>query len=389
MDGRIMEINSIYINEYGSSGFPALPGQAVRRAEEIPDDDRRSSNFEKTKDIFSRGANNNFDSNVYNFGKLPKRRENRLDEEQSVADKTQNYDSINPIERKSNKAVSEKTIDAKKETAETEKPAEEIKKNDSANKPKTPGVKELSDSEKEQVKELEKIDRAVRAHEAAHLAAGGGLVRGGASYSYTTGPDGKQYVTGGEVSIDTSPVPGDPRATIRKMQQVRQAALAPIDPSGQDRAVAAAASQAEAKAQMELMKENTEKLKEAFGGEKEQETKKTDSNNQNDKPIEVENEKQNEDSEIDELSFARKKNDEPKIGINSAFKEQEQTRNQINGTNTKNKDSETKNSFNSTRAERGNRITFPKNANAYIINAYKIGETGGFTSGAIFNGVSS
>jgi hypothetical protein len=67
-------------------------------------------------------------------------------------------------------------------------------------------------------------------------------VRSGASFSYQRGPDGRFYAVGGEVSIDTSPVPGDPQATASKAEQIQRAALAPAQPSGQDRAVAAQAA---------------------------------------------------------------------------------------------------------------------------------------------------
>ena len=46
--------------------------------------------------------------------------------------------------------------------------------------------------------------------------------------------------------MDTSPVPGDPQATIRKAQTVRQAALAPAEPSGQDQRAAASGGPEEA-----------------------------------------------------------------------------------------------------------------------------------------------
>jgi len=108
--------------------------------------------------------------------------------------------------------------------------------------------------EQAEIQELKRRDQEVRQHEAAHMAAGGPLVRGGASYSYAAGPDGKRYAVGGEVSIDVSPVAGDPAATAAKMQVVRRAALAPGRPSGQDLAVAARASQAEASARMEAAK---------------------------------------------------------------------------------------------------------------------------------------
>jgi hypothetical protein len=74
------------------------------------------------------------------------------------------------------------------------------------------------------VLELQGIDTAVRAHEAAHMAAGAGLASG-ASFSYVQGPDGRGYAVGGEVGIDTSSE-STPEATIAKMQQVRAAAQA-------------------------------------------------------------------------------------------------------------------------------------------------------------------
>lgn len=101
---------------------------------------------------------------------------------------------------------------------------------------------------------LRETDTSVRAHEAAHKMVGGSYVQGGASYTYQIGPDGRQYAIGGEVSIDTS-AEADPAETIRKMSTVRAAALAPADPSAQDRAVAAMASQAIVAAQAELRAE--------------------------------------------------------------------------------------------------------------------------------------
>jgi hypothetical protein len=116
------------------------------------------------------------------------------------------------------------------------------------------GKNGLTEEEQREVSELKKRDTEVKAHEAAHVAAGGQYVRGGASFEYQTGPDGQKYAVGGEVPIDTSPVRGDPKATIQKMQIVRAAALAPAQPSGADQAIAAKASQEAAKAQAELMK---------------------------------------------------------------------------------------------------------------------------------------
>jgi hypothetical protein len=118
------------------------------------------------------------------------------------------------------------------------------------------GEAELTLEEQQQVQELKARDQEVRVHEAAHVAAGGPYVTGGPTYTYQIGPDGKSYAVGGEVGIDTSEVSNDPEATIRKMQTVIAAALAPAEPSGQDQKVAAAARQKEAQARAELTKQN-------------------------------------------------------------------------------------------------------------------------------------
>jgi hypothetical protein len=92
----------------------------------------------------------------------------------------------------------------------------------------------------------------VRAHEQAHAAAGGALA-GAPSFTYQRGPDGRSYAVGGEVPIEVSVVDGDPEATIRKMQQVLQAALAPQSPSDADRSIAASAQAKIATARAELI----------------------------------------------------------------------------------------------------------------------------------------
>ena len=111
--------------------------------------------------------------------------------------------------------------------------------------------RQLSEEQRAQVQTLKARDREVRAHEAAHMAAAGGLARGGANYSYQTGPDNRRYAVGGEVSIDTSPGKS-PEETLQKAQTIRAAAQAPAKPSQQDLAVAASAGQMAAKARAEL-----------------------------------------------------------------------------------------------------------------------------------------
>ncbi|MAM89233.1 MAG: catalase [unclassified Hahellaceae] len=109
----------------------------------------------------------------------------------------------------------------------------------------------LDETELRLIQDLASRDREVRTHEQAHASVGGAYA-GAPSYTYTRGPDGKQYATGGEVSIDTGAIEGDPQATLDKMQQVIRAALAPAEPSPQDRKVAAAASQTINAARAEL-----------------------------------------------------------------------------------------------------------------------------------------
>lgn len=111
---------------------------------------------------------------------------------------------------------------------------------------------ELSEEDLQLVRELSARDREVRAHEQAHLAAAGPYATGGPSFTYQTGPDGQRYAVGGEVGIDTSPVAGDPQATLNKARTIMAAAGAPVEPSSQDRAVAAAAAAMAAQAQAEL-----------------------------------------------------------------------------------------------------------------------------------------
>jgi len=118
---------------------------------------------------------------------------------------------------------------------------------------------DLSLSEKELVSKLQARDTEVKAHEAAHKAAGGGLA-GSASYSYEKGPDGKIYAVGGEVPIAFQEGQ-TPQETITNARQVKAAALAPTNPSSQDYAVASSATVMELKAQQELLKEMQAQLR--------------------------------------------------------------------------------------------------------------------------------
>lgn len=119
-----------------------------------------------------------------------------------------------------------------------------------------------------ELQRLRQRDAEVRAHEQAHAAAGGSYA-GRPTYEYERGPDGRQYAVAGEVQIDTAPVSDDPEATIQKMRTVRRAALAPAEPSPQDRRVAAEASRKEANAREDLAEQRHEERVEALAEEKE------------------------------------------------------------------------------------------------------------------------
>ena len=119
--------------------------------------------------------------------------------------------------------------------------------------------KQQEQQEKQDAAEIEQLkarDQEVRVHEQAH-AATGGQYAGAPQYEYTTGPDNRRYVTDGQVSIDVSEEK-TPEETLKKMEQVRAAALAPAEPSSQDLKVAAEASQKATEARSEIAKGQAE-----------------------------------------------------------------------------------------------------------------------------------
>lgn len=116
------------------------------------------------------------------------------------------------------------------------------------------GHKALSARDQEIIRELKKRDAHVRAHEEAHLAVAGQYARSGINLTYEVGPNGVRYAVGGDVKISISDA-STPEATIRKMETVRRAALAPADPSAADRQIAAEALSKELHAVEELQTE--------------------------------------------------------------------------------------------------------------------------------------
>jgi hypothetical protein len=118
----------------------------------------------------------------------------------------------------------------------------------------------LDNFEVEKLRQLKQRDGEVRIHEQAHLATAGQYSRGGASFTYQKGPDGLTYAVGGEVEIDMSKEK-TPEETIKKMQTIKRAALAPASPSAADRSIASKASALEAEARYEVVLQTQEELR--------------------------------------------------------------------------------------------------------------------------------
>mgnify|MGYP006296277695 CR=1 FL=1 len=139
----------------------------------------------------------------------------------------------------------------------------DIHKNTNKEQKKLSSSFELTEAEKKQIKELKERDREVRTHEQQHRAAAGQYARG-MSFSYQVGPDNRRYAVGGQVNLDTSPIPDDPEKTIEKMKQIKRAALAPAEPSNKDRRVAAESDQEIAKQRAEIQKEKSRQAVAAY-----------------------------------------------------------------------------------------------------------------------------
>ncbi|WP_052761077.1 putative metalloprotease CJM1_0395 family protein [Sedimenticola thiotaurini] len=125
---------------------------------------------------------------------------------------------------------------------------------------RTDSPTETDSADYQALRALQQRDREVRAHEQAHLSAAGRFAVSGANFDFQRGPDGRLYAVGGDVRIDASPVPGDPQATLEKAEALHRAALAPSEPSAQDRRVAAQASRMAAAARAEIQQAARENL---------------------------------------------------------------------------------------------------------------------------------
>ncbi|KAA1149859.1 catalase [Pseudoalteromonas sp. FUC4] len=185
----------------------------------------------------------------------------------------------------SGKLADDKAIEQREGNSENSESADQEAEQE-ASQQETEQEEQQLEQEQQQIKELKARDTEVRVHEQAHAAVGGQYA-GSPSYGYERGPDGTNYAVSGEVQIDVSEVPNDPQATIDKMQTVRAAALAPAEPSGADRSIAADATQKLAAAQAELAqpeKEDDEdaksKLEASFSSDESGDTKTAKSDEQ-------------------------------------------------------------------------------------------------------------
>lgn len=169
------------------------------------------------------------------------------------------------------------TISSNDDKQNLENQQDEQKQDSNQNNEQTQMVNGVAlDSKELQVlRELQDTDRNVKAHEAAHQAAGGGLT-GPASFSYTRGPDNQMYAIAGEVPIRVQKG-NTPEETIAIARQIIAAAMAPSDPSPQDYKVAANATKMEIEARAEAVKMKAEEAD--ANNDKETKTSETDENN--------------------------------------------------------------------------------------------------------------
>lgn len=135
---------------------------------------------------------------------------------------------------------------------------------------------ELSNDQLTSVKKKREFDKALTKHEEDHHHVAADLARSGPLYETEIGEDGAEYRKSGKVMIDTGTEEDDDR-TVKKMRQVRAAALAPdgnqLAPlSEQDKKVAAEATEKEQKAQSRINGAGKESGGKETGGPKAKES---------------------------------------------------------------------------------------------------------------------
>ena len=126
----------------------------------------------------------------------------------------------------------------------------------SESRSKASSSSELTKEERAAVQKLKARDGEVKAHEHAHQRAAGHLGTSGPTYTYERGPDGQRYAVGGEVRVMIGRGK-TPEETLKNAEAGLRAALAPAQPSGQDRAVAAKATILAMEARAEISRKSS------------------------------------------------------------------------------------------------------------------------------------
>ncbi len=154
-----------------------------------------------------------------------------------------------PVEQstESSKSLNRDTEESRRTGAETE----EERVTDRNEQQEQDQQQEQQRRDQEIIRDLAARDREVRAHEQAHAAVGGQYA-GAPSYTFQRGPDGVNYAVAGEVPISLPANLSDPEAALAAAEQVRRAALAPAEPSAQDRSIAARAANLAIEARAEI-----------------------------------------------------------------------------------------------------------------------------------------
>lgn len=108
----------------------------------------------------------------------------------------------------------------------------------------------------QKIKEMAAKEASVVQHERMHLLAGGSSA-GTPSYIYELGPDGKRYISGGEVTFYAGG--GNPEAVAKSSEKVEKAVALVKDPSNADLHAAAVAAATANSAKSEDLILNTQK----------------------------------------------------------------------------------------------------------------------------------
>ncbi|MBI9012899.1 MAG: hypothetical protein JEZ08_11760 [Clostridiales bacterium] len=118
---------------------------------------------------------------------------------------------------------------------------------------------------KNKIAQLAMQEKAIISHEKMHLMVGGNLASG-PSYIYTTGPDGKRYIAGGQVNMKM-PSGGSLDSLLSGLKRIKNAATAVGNPSGTDLNTAATAAAIESAVLKEMA---LRKMNEAYSKSREQ-----------------------------------------------------------------------------------------------------------------------